>query len=130
MSSEPTTRRGHSLALRLTLWYSGILAGSCGLAFAFVYGLIVATVQDRLDEDLSDDVAEFAALYESGGQARVEHEMRLDTKGEEAEKSFFRLWTRDGRLVVATDLGLHRHPVPLELDGAGSRDRAPSLHYS
>ncbi len=104
MSSEPT-RRGHSLALRLTLWYSGIFAGSCVLAFAFVYGLIVATVQDRLDEDLSDDVEEFASLYQSGGQARVEHEMRLDTKGEEAEKSFFRLWTRDGRLVLATDLG-------------------------
>jgi hypothetical protein len=52
MSSEPT-RRGHSLALRLTLWYSGIFAGSCALAFAFVYGLIVATVQERLDEDLS-----------------------------------------------------------------------------
>ena len=104
MSSEPTTRRGHSLALRLTLWYSGIFAGSCVLAFAFVYWLIVGTVQDRLDEDLSDDVAELAALYQSGGQARVEHEMRLDTKGEEAEKSFFRLWTRDGRLVLATDL--------------------------
>ena len=104
MSSEPTTRRGHSLALRLTLWYSGIFASSSALAFFFVYGLIVATVQDRLDEDLSDDVAEFAALYQSGGQARVEHEMRLDTKGEEAEKSFFRLWARDGRLVLATDL--------------------------
>jgi len=104
MSSEPTTSRGHSLALRLTLWYSGIFAGSCALAFAFVYGLIVATVQERLDEDLSDDVAEFAALYESGGQPRVEHEMRLDSKGEEAEKSFFRLWARDGRLIFATDL--------------------------
>jgi heavy metal sensor kinase len=104
MSSEPTIRRGHSLALRLTLWYSGIFASSCLLAFAFVYGLIVATVQERLDEDLSDDVAELAALFQSGGRARVEHEMQLDTKGEEAEKSFFRLWTRDGRLVLATDL--------------------------
>lgn len=104
MSSEATTRWRHSLALRLTLWYSGIFAISCALAFAFVYGLIVATVQDRVDEDLADDVAEFADLVRSDGQQRVEHEMRLDTKGEEAEKSFFRLWTRDGRLVLATDL--------------------------
>jgi signal transduction histidine kinase len=104
MSSEPMTRRGHSLALRLTLWYAGIFASSCALAFAFVYGLIVAAVQGRMDQDLSDDVAEFTALYQSEGQARVEHEMRLDTKGEEARKSFFRLWTRDGRLILATDL--------------------------
>ena len=91
-------------ASRLERLADAVFASSCALAFAFVYGLIVATVQDRLDEDLSDDVAELAALYQSGGQARVEHEMRLDTKGEEAEKSFFRLWTRDGRLVLATDL--------------------------
>ncbi len=104
MSSEPTTRRPRSLALRLTLWYSGIFAISSALAFAVISALLVATVQDRLDEDLGEDVAEFAALYHSDGQARVEHEMRLDTKGDEAEKSFFRLWGRDGRLVLATDL--------------------------
>ena len=41
MSSEPTepTRRGHSLALRLTLWYAGIFASACALAFAFVASL-------------------------------------------------------------------------------------------
>jgi heavy metal sensor kinase len=88
----------------LTLWYAGIFASACALAFAFVYWLIVATVQNRLDEDLSDDVAEFASLYRSDGQERVEQEMRLDTLGDEAEKSFFRLWARDGRLVLATDL--------------------------
>ncbi len=104
MSSDPTPESGRSLALRLTLWYSGIFAGSCALAFALAYALIVATVQDRLDEDLCDDVEEFAVLYQTDGQTRVEHEMRLDTKGEEAEKSFFRLWSRDGRLLLATDL--------------------------
>jgi len=103
-SGQTRIRRRHSLALRLTLWYSGIFAGSCALAFAFVYALIVVAVQERRDEDLSGDVAEFAALYRSDGQARVEHEMQLDTLGEEAQKSFFRLWARDGRLVLATDL--------------------------
>ncbi len=113
MSSDPTTRRGHSLALRLTFWYAGIFATSCALAFAVVYGLIVATVQGRLDEDLSDDVEEFATLYESGGEPRVEHEMRLDSNGDEAEKSFFRLWARDGRLLLATDLSAFAGLQPL-----------------
>ena len=102
--SSAKVERGHSLALRLTLWYAGIFAATSALAFAAVYGLIVTTVERRLDEDLADDVEEFAALYREGGQARVEHEMRLDSSGEEVEKSFFRLWAPDGRLFFATDL--------------------------
>ena len=98
------TRRSPGLALRLTLWYSGIFATSCGLAFALVYVLIVATLQERRDEDLSDDIVDFASLYQSEGQQRIEQEMRLETSGKETGKGFFRLWARDGRLILATDL--------------------------
>jgi signal transduction histidine kinase len=104
MSSGPTTGPGHGLALRLTLLYSGIFATCCALAFAVVTVLVVTTMRARLDEDLSEDIAEFAALYRSEGLARVEHEMRLDTQGQDAETSFFRIWGRGGSLVAATDL--------------------------
>ncbi len=124
MSCVPTTSWRRSLALRLTLWYSGIFAACSALAFAFIYVLIVASVRDRLDEDLADDVSEFAALYRSGGLERVEHEMQLDTKGEEAEKSFFRIWTLDGRLVVATDLDAFPKlpPPPKSLFATGAAE--------
>ncbi len=94
----------HTLALRLTLWYAGIFAVSSILAFALVYALMVAVVQKRTDEDLRDDIAEFAAFMRSGGIERVKSEMVLETQGAEASDAFFRLWTPDGRPLATTDL--------------------------
>ena len=78
--------RGRTLALRLTLWYAGVFAASALLAFAFAYVVIVALVRERMDEDLSEDIEEFAELLRAEGLAGVEREMRLDTRGEDAEK--------------------------------------------
>ena len=36
---------GHTLALRLTLWYAGIFAASSIVAFTLVYASVVAVVQ-------------------------------------------------------------------------------------
>src|SRR5687767_10080562 len=104
MSSGPMSSPRPSLALRLTLWYSGIFAISCALAFAFVYVLTASTLQERRDDDLREDVADFTSLHESEGQERIEQEMRLDTTGREADRTYFRLWTRGGELIFATDL--------------------------
>lgn len=94
----------HTLALRLTLWYAGIFAVSSTLAFVFVYVLMVAVVQERTDEDLREDVAEFASFMRLGGLERVKAEMTLETQGDAARDVFFRLWAPDGRQLMATDL--------------------------
>ncbi len=104
MSSESSPKRGRTLALRLTLWYAGVFAASSLLAFAFAYALIVGLVRDRMNEDLSEDIGEFTELLRMEGLPRVEQEMWLDTQGEQAEETFFRVWSRDGSLVLSTDL--------------------------
>lgn len=96
----------HTLALRLTLWYAGVFFASSVLAFVIVYALMVAVVQKRTDEDLRDDIAEFAAFMQSGGLERVKSEMVLETQGQEASDTFFRLWTPDGGPLATTDLSL------------------------
>lgn len=93
-----------TLALRLTLWYAGIFAASSILAFTLVYALMVAVVQERTDDDLEDDVEEFAAFMRLGGLERVKAEMAVETQGGEAGDVFFRLWAADGRQLMATDL--------------------------
>jgi heavy metal sensor kinase len=113
-----------TLALRLTLWYAAIFAASSVLAFAVAYALIAAFVAQRTDKDMQQDIDEYAALFEEGGIDRVRREMALDTLGEEAEKVFFRVWTRDARQLAATDLsswpGLMRAPEKtLREAGAG-----------
>jgi len=94
----------HTLALRLTLWYAGIFAASSTLAFALAYVLIASVVRERTDEDLREDIGEYAAYLRSGGLDRATAEMRVDTEGDEARQTFFRLWTADGKQLWASDL--------------------------
>jgi heavy metal sensor kinase len=94
----------HTLALRLTLWYAGVFAFSSIIVFAVVYGLVVSIVAERTDEDLEEDVEELATFHHRSGLSRVIDEMMVETEGEAAEDAYFRLWSRDGRLLEATDL--------------------------
>lgn len=114
MFLERIPKLGRTLALRLTIWYAAIFAASSVLAFAFVYALTAAFIAERTDEDMQQDLDEFAALFQQEGIERVRREMAVDTQGEEAEKVFFRLWTSDGRQLAATELsfwpGLVRVP--------------------
>ncbi len=92
-----------SLALRLTLWYAAIFAATSVLAFAAAYALIAVALAERTDEDLRQDLDEYAELWHRDGMAGVTKEMALDTQGDEARKSFFRLSGDDGRELAATD---------------------------
>ena len=97
-------RLGRSLALRLTIWYAAVFAASSVLAFAVVYAFIASFVAERTDEDLRQDLDEYAIHWRQEGIERVRQEMRLDTQGNEARKTYFRLWGGDGRELAATDL--------------------------
>ena len=94
----------HTLALRLTIWYAGIFAASSILAFALAYALMVALVQARTDNDLKEDLEEFASFMQTGGLDRVRREIMLETQGAAAREVFFRLWATDGRQLVTSDL--------------------------
>ena len=94
----------HTLALRLTIWYAAIFAASSAFAFVFVYLLISTFIAQRTDKELQEDISEFAAFFQAEGIQRVKTEMDLDTKHQEAEQIFFRLWAGDGRQLATTDL--------------------------
>lgn len=94
----------HTLALRLTLWYGGIFAVSSIVAFSIVYGLLAAVVQERTDEELEDDLEEFASMMSTEGLASVREEIAAEVLEEEATNVFFRLWGPDGRELLGPDL--------------------------
>ena len=97
-------RFGRTLALRLTIWYAAIFAASSLLAFAVAFALIASFVAERTDEELRQDLDEYAIHWRQEGIERVTKEMRFDTQGKDARKSYFRLWSSDGRELAATDL--------------------------
>ena len=94
----------NSLALRLTLWYAGIFAASSLLIFSLVYVYMLAVVQERTDDELTDDIEEFTEFMQAGGLEQVGREFMAETQGEEAENTFFRLWTPSGQALLVTDL--------------------------
>ncbi len=106
-----------TLALRLTIWYAAIFAISSILVFVLVYFLISTFIAQRTDEELQEDLGEFAAFFQAEGIARVKTEMALDTKHQEAGQIFFRLWAGDGRQLATTDLSswIGLEDVPVEV---------------
>lgn len=93
----------NTLALRLTLWYALVFTGSLCLAFTLVYWFMLTVVQAELDEELLEDVAEYVSYWQTGGLAQVREEMLRETQ-DEGEKSYVRLWTRTGELILASDM--------------------------
>lgn len=94
----------HTLALRLTIWYAAIFAASSILVLAFAYLLIVAVVERHTDDDLREDIEEFAMLLVAGGLERLEAEIEMETTAEGSDNVFFRVWNADDREVMASDL--------------------------
>ena len=95
---------GRSVALRLTIWYAATFAASSLLAFAAAYALIAGTVAASTDEELREDLAEYATHWRQAGVERVMKEMAFDTQGDDAHKFYFRLSRGDGRVLATTDL--------------------------
>ena len=93
-----------TLALQLTLLYAAIFTVSITLAFAFVYFLVVSIITERTDDDLQDDIAEFAEFIQQGGLERVQEEIALETSGEDNESVFFRLWSAKKTLLASSDM--------------------------
>ena len=104
MFSKTISKLRHSLALRLTVWYAGIFVVFSIIAFILAYFSVAAVLQVQTDEDLEEDISEFAAFMRLGGIERVRKEIFLETQGKEAQQVFFRLWAIDGSLLATSDL--------------------------
>ena len=125
---EALAATGSTLALRLTIWYAAIFAVSSFVAFALAYTLVASFVAQRTDDELREDIRDFALILQQQGLEGVQREIMLDTQGKEAEKVYFRIWASDGRLLGATDLAewpeLDRAaPAPLAAIAEGTAPR-------
>jgi len=104
MSFETMPERRRTLAWRLTCWYAAVFAASSLVALSVAYVLIVAQVRERTDADLREDVEELSDLLRTEGLDGFGEQLRLDLQGDETEDEFVRLSSRDGSLVLASDL--------------------------
>jgi heavy metal sensor kinase len=112
MSSKKKPRLRGTLALRLTLWYTGTFAISILVAFLVYYLLIASVIRERRDRDLSDDVEEFSMMLAAEGMDRVKAEMAWETASDGVESVFLRLLSPGGEELVSTDMSSWGRIVP------------------
>jgi heavy metal sensor kinase len=94
----------HTLAFRLTVWYTGIFTVSSLLAFAFFYFQITSIVRERTDDDLMEEIKEFSLRLSAGGIDALKDFVIHEAKDEGENKIFYRVLTEQGKELASSDL--------------------------
>ncbi len=101
MSSKNDSRRTHTVAFRLTLWYAASFGALALAVFAIFFLTLRSSLQRRIDADLLDDVSDTEILLRDDDLSRLTtifaHEERPGESGKE-----FRLFLSPGLEVLAS----------------------------
>ncbi|NNG01497.1 MAG: HAMP domain-containing protein [Desulfobacteraceae bacterium] len=92
-----------SLSVRLTLWYAVIFTVSAILVLAIFYRQVISIAMARVDEELAEEVREFADLYTDAGIDAVKMEMIEEIESDD-ENKIFRLLSFSGQVLATSGL--------------------------
>jgi len=104
MSSKKPGRFRNSLTFRLTLWYAGIFTVSSFVAFFLFYQLILSVVQDKTDQELSNQAGQFSAVLSEHGIEAVEKLALFEAQAAGEKKVFFRLLYLTGQVFSSSNM--------------------------
>lgn len=93
-----------SLTFRLTLWYAVVFTVSLLSMLLVVYVMLSQRMETRIDELLLSDALEFQQLYRLYGIEKIEAEFAREADVAGTDQVFFRLLSREGRQLRASDL--------------------------
>jgi len=108
MSFAATIKLPKTLSFRLTLWYGAVFSLSACLAFLFFYALITSSLKQRLDNRLSDKIAEFEAIYNLQGIEDIKAAMLIESQAAGEKKVFFRLLYASGVAFSSSNMSYWR----------------------
>ena len=97
-------RLGHTLAFRLTLWYTLFFVFSAGIVFCLFYMLITAVNQQRTDDILLTQRNEFVAVYRSQGIGMLQRAASLQAQAAGEKKMFYRLFYASGVVFSSSNM--------------------------
>lgn len=126
MSLEKILKLRHTLAFRLTLWYAGIFTLSSAAVFIVFYFSVFSLMLRHADEELADEISEFASMLTARGMAEVKTEILIEAESSGVEKMFLRVVTIDGKEVAASntaswkDVGIDGEALKRVAGGAGN----------
>ena len=93
----------NTLTFRLTLGYTATFIIFLVAAFGCSYLLIAENLNNELDDDLTEDIAEYKKLYENGGIENVISEIERDVKSVDIDDEFIKLFDLRGEQIFSTN---------------------------
>lgn len=119
MFSKRGINIGDTLSFRLAVIYAGIFALTSLLAFSVFYYRIHSLTMSQVDEELIEEVGEFAEISDEDGVEGVRGEMSLEIEEEDPKEIFLRLYSGDGKVLASTDLSSWGD-LPVDREAIGS----------
>jgi signal transduction histidine kinase len=92
------------LSFRLTVWYAAVFTLCSLLVLLIFYSRISFLIKARIDQELLDDIFEYAKLLQTDGFESVKQDMNTDANSEKEYTIFFRLFTNTGALLASTNM--------------------------
>lgn len=116
-----TISKPQSLAGRLTLWYTLASSTLFLAALALIYLLTSGSLLDEVDEDLEEDLVEYASILSNLGVDELWSELSMEAQADGSEQILFRLHSDDGEIMRSTDDGHWADYAPaINLNGAAA----------
>ncbi len=101
----------HTLSFRLTAWFTATFVTIFIIAIGLLYFLTNSALNNRINDDLIDDIEEFRTLYNKGGISELRHEIINEILTEDMSSEFIRILDENGDQIFSSDLshwkGLH-----------------------
>ncbi len=97
-------RLPNTLAFRLTLSYAVAFLVSSFAAFCLLYVSVDTILNNRMNEDLTEDISEYSDLYLAEGMNRVVQELEREAESNDEEQMFLRLLTSKGQTIFSSNL--------------------------
>ena len=128
MSSKRTMiKLPNTLGFRLTFWYALAFLVCLVAALLALYVYLDTILNNRMDVDLREDIAEFQELLTDEGLDKVISEIEREINSSDETEVFLRLLDGQGKVVFSSDVSEWEG-----LDAATTlivqKDTVPSLH--
>jgi signal transduction histidine kinase len=117
----------HTLAFRLTLWYTVIFTISSLGVFSLFYFTVSSVIQKDIDADLLSEVREFSSLSAMRGFEEAEAGILAETQSEGINKVFFRIVDLKGELIFSSDMSFWKD---VGIDGYALKQLANGTNHA
>ncbi len=108
MFSRLLNRFRHSLAFRLTLWYTVLFSVSLGIAFTVVYFILVLEFMERTDRYLEKQINHFSAILAVKEIEDVKEAAFIETKTSGEKAVFIRMLAPNGEIFLSSSMSYWR----------------------